>query len=816
MAALPRLLQRLGAAALVTMSCFGPPAGAQGLPEAPDPMRFATALQVAVQEAMQGDAGRAIKFYHEALAEVDKGLPIDRVTGGRLVAGLLHEYERAGRPDDAIAFLESISEHPALAGSWQPYLCRLYLRRHALDKAEAACLAGIEEEAGRSAATPPAQTVLLGRVLSIKQSLLEISAAVQDSSSAVFRQADATGASAFSKPEESFLRSLSPYSLLAQVYFERADRAALTAFHGGSFARYAARIGARLDGAVPATGFPPLEDDDARFGALLAALDAPAQAEQAMRASLALNAVRTRFIASQYNPALLAGTLATRRAKTALYASMVMRRPAPDRQALSSMAGELMQSKGVLTELLALRHRVIEREGDRYLVQLYHQAEMAAASGDEAQWKAAVLKLDTQSPAWLPSRLFDEGADFLARVGTRLGARTLVSVVRYTPFDFKAQSFGAPHYLALRLHDGEVKARDIGLADELDLMVQRYRAEAAAAQDPAAPPRLRALARSLYTRMLAPVLGERLAAGDYVADLDGMLNLLPLESLVDASGRYLIETANWRYVSSARALLRDAGAEPARALSGASSTALLLVDPAFSAVPAGQEQAVAGHPALRAVPAAAAHLGRFQSLPDTREEGRAVGAAVSRMGVHATVLSGAGADVAALAVARGPRFLHIATHGFFLEDQPPAAAGLMSSEAASGGMAGGIVLAGANLDGAPARGDGLFFISQFRTLDLNGTELVVMSACDTGVGTVRAGEGLNSLRQSLELAGARAQVTALWKVPSDATTRLMARFYDNLADGASKAQALRQAKLVLMKTWPNPLYWAGFTFAGEE
>jgi CHAT domain-containing protein len=186
------------------------------------------------------------------------------------------------------------------------------------------------------------------------------------------------------------------------------------------------------------------------------------------------------------------------------------------------------------------------------------------------------------------------------------------------------------------------------------------------------------------------------------------------------------------------------------------------------------------------------------------------------MGVHATVLSGADADVAALAAARGPRFLHIATHGFFLDDQAPAAQGMMSTEAASGGMAGGIALAGVNLDGAPARGDGLFFISQFRTLDLNGTELVVMSACDTGVGTVRAGEGLNSLRQSLELAGARAQVTALWKVPSAATTRLMARFYDNLADGASKAQALRQAKLAVMKTWPNPLYWAGFTFAGEE
>ena len=168
--------------------------------------------------------------------------------------------------------------------------------------------------------------------------------------------------------------------------------------------------------------------------------------------------------------------------------------------------------------------------------------------------------------------------------------------------------------------------------------------------------------------------------------------------------------------------------------------------------------------------------------------------------------SGSAADVAALAAARAPRFLHIATHGFYLEDLGPGQQGRMSSEAASGGMAGGIALANG----------GLFFISQFRTLDLNGTELVVLSACDTGVGSVRAGEGLNSLRQGLELSGARSQVTSLWKVPSVATTALMARFYDQLAGGAGKAQALRQAKLSFMASHPNPVYWAGFTFSGDE
>lgn len=798
-----RLLQRLGTAVFLALACAGAPAQGPAPAEGPDPMRCAVALREAIPQAMQGDPERAIALYQTALAEVDKGLPIDRTSATRVVAGLLHAYERAGRAGEAIAFLESLSMRPALTGPWQAHLCRLYLKRHALDQAEPACLRAEEEEAQRSAAAPWAQTAMLARALALRQSLFEIGATVGDGSSAAFRQADATGNTAFSTPAESFMRTLSPYSSLAQLYFGRADTAALIGLYEGKFARYADRIEHQLEGAQPATGFQPLEDDNARMGALIAALDPQApQALRAMQASLRLNAVRTRFIASQYNPALLAGSLATRRAKTALYASMVMQRAKPERQALASMAGELIQAKGVLSELLAIRHRHIETSGEWQLIQLYHRAEMAAARGDEAQWKAAALQLDRMNPAWLPARLFDEGASFVARVGARLGNRTLVSVVRYAPFDFAKQAYGAPHYMALRLHGGELLARDIGPADDLDLMVQRYRAELAATQGPAAAPHARALARGLYARILAPVLGEHLPAGDYVADLDGMLNLLPLEALIDAGDRYLVEAASWRYVSSARALLRDAAPAPAGA-----STALLLVDPAFSAPPSAPEAAGTGQDVGNVLrTAVAARLGRFEPLPETAQEGDMVGRALARMGSKVTVLSGAAADVAALAAARAPRFLHIATHGFHLEDQAPGPQGFMSSEAASGGMAGGIALANG----------GLFFISQFRTLDLDGTELVVLSACDTGVGSVRAGEGLNSLRQSLELTGARSQVTALWKVPSVATTALMARFYDRLAGGAAKAQAMRQAKLAFMKTHPNPLYWAGFTFSGEE
>jgi CHAT domain-containing protein len=128
----------------------------------------------------------------------------------------------------------------------------------------------------------------------------------------------------------------------------------------------------------------------------------------------------------------------------------------------------------------------------------------------------------------------------------------------------------------------------------------------------------------------------------------------------------------------------------------------------------------------------------------------------------------------------------------------------------------GLAFAGANNTISSGKGDGVLFSSQIRQLDLQGTELVVLSACDTGVGTVKVGEGVESLRQALELAGARSTVTSLWKVPSLATRDLIVAFYDAMAGGASKPEAMRQAKIKIMKTSPQPFYWGAFVLSGID
>lgn len=104
-------------------------------------------------------------------------------------------------------------------------------------------------------------------------------------------------------------------------------------------------------------------------------------------------------------------------------------------------------------------------------------------------------------------------------------------------------------------------------------------------------------------------------------------------------------------------------------------------------------------------------------------------------------------------------------------------------------------------------------------MDLWGTEMVVLSACETGVGDVSNGEGVYGLRRALVLAGAASQVLTLWRVQDKRTRDLMLGFYKSLQRGEGRTEALRNAQLAMLRgqnaLGRHPFYWAGFIQSGD-
>jgi CHAT domain-containing protein len=170
-----------------------------------------------------------------------------------------------------------------------------------------------------------------------------------------------------------------------------------------------------------------------------------------------------------------------------------------------------------------------------------------------------------------------------------------------------------------------------------------------------------------------------------------------------------------------------------------------------------------------------------------------------------------------------PRVLHIATHGFFCEDRKPNVGEHPENPLLRCGLA----LAGANrfLEDSdtdrPGIEDGILTAFEVSGLNLLGSELAVLSACETGIGDVRNGEGVFGLRRAFQLAGTRALLMSMWDISDKGTCALMERFYSNWLSGMSKKRALRQAVLSTIGARreklgkAHPFFWGAFVLVGD-
>ncbi len=400
----------------------------------------------------------------------------------------------------------------------------------------------------------------------------------------------------------------------------------------------------------------------------------------------------------------------------------------------------------------------------------------------------------------------------------------LVEFVKIADFDFAKGTWSpTERYLAFLLtQSGEVTLVDLGDAAGLEELARRVQGDLRAGI--AGGRRSHKSLAALHQRLWAPLLPALGTAEHVILSPDGQLNLVPFAALMDPKGRPLVERYRLTYLTSGRDLLHPGGpaAQPEVAL-------LLVADPAFDATAPSSGEA---GPAVRSADLAL----QFAPLPGTVQEAVEIPGLVTGQPDQKRVLVKQQATERAVKAARSPRILHLATHGFFLADQPSAlgtdqrgASPLKLGDAARPAgskrienplVRSGLAFAGANqAEAGTEEDDGILTALEITGMDLSETELVVLSACETGVGDVKNGEGVFGLRRAFALAGARRVVMSLWPVSDAVTASQMRAFYENLR-AMSPAEALRQAQLTTIREltakegFANPALWAPFILQG--
>jgi CHAT domain-containing protein len=508
------------------------------------------------------------------------------------------------------------------------------------------------------------------------------------------------------------------------------------------------------------------------------------------------------------------------------------------------LAGRYPALEQSLRELSALRVRIA-----RTLLGGERAGDFADQQPQLAAWEAERDRRERELARQIPELDFEHRlrtVDCQALASSLPSGACLVEFVRYFHFDLDTGEVNHARCAAFVLnHHGPdaVPLIDLGPAEPIERLIRAWRGAVTGRSERrasdgdgthrAATNDVREIVRQSARDLAAPAShppapgrdeGHQLRAlifDPLVAALDGCrrlliapdgdLALVPFDALPVGESGHLIDDYTVSYLGAGRDLLRFASPH-----ARAPQAPLVMSDPDYDL---GGET----------VPAFARNA-PFRRLEGGFDEGRIVAGLLGT-----TPMTGGEALESQLRGHRSPALLHVATHGFFAPyveaDRAPADGGGSNAgrSATRLGRVGalpnpmlraGLALAGANAwaqNGTPPAEaeDGILTAEDVTGLDLLDTELVVLSACETGLGEVHLGEGLFGLQRAFTIAGASTLVMSLWKVPDRETSDLMARFYEGLVQGKTKIDALREAQLHVRRRAPDPFYWGAFVCQGE-
>ena len=416
----------------------------------------------------------------------------------------------------------------------------------------------------------------------------------------------------------------------------------------------------------------------------------------------------------------------------------------------------------------------------------------------------------------------------------------LVEIIQYKPFNPKAkpeEKYGKPHYAAYILHPtGEPKWVDLGEAKPINQAVKEFRSSL---QTEGLS--IKKIARNLDEKVMKPIRPLLGNTKTILLSPDSQLNLIPFAALIDENNQYLVENYSINYLTTGRDLIRLQNQGESQ------DNPLLMADVDFNRAETSPPAPLLRGEGSKTPPfprreGGLGGLGQnrrsseidellFNPLPGTKAEADAIAPLLKNV----TLLTGSQATENALKQIKSPPILHIATHGFFLRDlELVATANLNEGErlgviprpnnpnnaapnsAENPLLRSGIVLAGSNKRQSGDE-DGVLTALETTYLRLYGTKLVVLSACETGVGEAENGEGVYGLRRALVIAGAESQLMSLWRVSDEGTKDLMAKYYQRLLKNEGRSEALRQVQLEMLKDkgLQHPYFWSAFIPSGD-
>src|SRR6218665_1128936 len=527
--------------------------------------------------------------------------------------------------------------------------------------------------------------------------------------------------------------------------------------------------------------------------------------------------------------------------------------------------------RGLRTQLATLS---LEGPGARPTEAYQQRRQALADEGDsleaELAKRSAPLRALTALPP--PSQIVDRVAAALPKDGA------LVELIAYRdsplvpkPGTPLSETPSQSRYLALVLFpDDSTRAVDLGPAAPIDAATSRLR-DALAHRDDS----YQATAQELYRLAFQPLRRLLGSTRRILLSPDGQLGLVPFSALHDGQG-FLLDSFDFTYLTSGRELLpRPQESAPATSVVVLADPDFSAAPPS---APSDSRDSAPPSDALERFFSSSSRADLPRSswvpLPGAREEARDI----QRLMPQAQLFLGPEATKERLLHLPTPGILHLATHGFFLGNAPPSASGSLSAgvvETPSGSprpqkerllnlttpgslhsaahkfflrnapsssgsrsafpmdtlsglpppqqeplLNSGLVMAGAratDLGASAPRADATLVTAlELAGLDLWGTQLVVLSACDTGRGEVHLGQGIYGLRRALVVAGAETVVMSLWKVNDDSTHLLMKAYYRNLLAGQGRASALREAMRSLRASHPHPHDWAPFIALGSD